>query len=279
MNKAIPALDFKNGNHAHINDGNSLDLSNRGSVVACVKMDQFQILGGIINKGDQNISIGQSYALFLLTGPRFVFEIGNGIQIGVQSNTIIQPNFCYHVVGTWNSTKLCIYINGTLDNCITNNYGSTPITSSVINIGSVSSDGSYPFGGLISRVEIWNKSLTASEIAVQITQSFQTSLSNPNLVAYYPFNEITGNNNIYDQSGNGNNGILIGVPLPTRTTLICGSKILCCDPHFTGLDGSKYDVKIKEDGLYNIVSRCGIIVNQMFYQDRYTHSAWKNRRQ
>lgn len=163
---------------------------------------------------------------------------------------------------------MCIFINGTLDNCITNNNVSARNTSGGLNTGAQLNDGTDPFDGLISRVEIWNRDLTAAEIEANVQQSFQPTLSDPNLVAYYPFTEGSGTTTA-DQSGNNNNGILVSNP--TWTTLVCGSGILCCDPHFTGLDGSSYVVQVSKDGLYNIVSGCGIIVNQMFFTAKFSN--------
>lgn len=84
-------------------------------------------------------------------------------------------------------TKYVFFVNGSLDHCISNNYGSALNTSNGINVASELNNESYAFDRLISRVEIWNRDWTAAaEIEANVQQSFQTSLSNPNLVAYYP---------------------------------------------------------------------------------------------
>lgn len=64
-NEAVPALGFNNGSHVHVNDSNSLDLSTSGSIVVCIKINLFQINGGIVHKGDLSNFTDESYSLQL----------------------------------------------------------------------------------------------------------------------------------------------------------------------------------------------------------------------
>lgn len=79
------------------------------------------------------------------------------------------------------------------------------VPSDVYAIGNIAGGG-QPFGK-VAEVRIWGVALTDDEIAV----NSKTLLSGnePGLLAYYPFNEATGEV-IRDQSGQGNNGAVSG---------------------------------------------------------------------
>jgi hypothetical protein len=82
---------------------------------------------------------------------------------------------------------------------------SLKVPSDVYAIGNIAGGG-QPFGK-VAEVRVWGVALTDEEIAV----NSKTLLSGnePGLLAYYPFNEATGEI-IRDQSGQGNNGAVSG---------------------------------------------------------------------
>ncbi|MFP3288981.1 MAG: LamG domain-containing protein [Candidatus Micrarchaeota archaeon] len=110
----------------------------------------------------------------------------------------------YQFGASWNaSTKLqTIWVNGAA-NCTRTSSG-TLITNSPLYIGSAAGtwDGSAYMDGLVADIQIYNTSLSASEIQTLYQEGIGGApIDLQHLVAWWPLN---GNAN--DYSGNGNNG-------------------------------------------------------------------------
>jgi hypothetical protein len=78
----------------------------------------------------------------------------------------LSVNNWYYIVGTYNSTHICDYINGTLDNCVAQS-GSIPSSGPNVTIGSSSAFGSANteyWNGTIDEVRISNYSMNATQI-------------------------------------------------------------------------------------------------------------------
>jgi hypothetical protein len=111
-----------------------------------------------------------------------------------------------HIAGTYDGSTLKIYFNGTLYNA-KSAVGKKNLCNT-LNIGRKPANYWTPteyFNGVIDEIRIYNRALSADEIQ---SLADPGSISTP--VAYYPFN---GNAN--DESGNGNNGTMIGSPTLT----------------------------------------------------------------
>ena len=87
----------------------------------------------------------------------------------VISNTVLQDNVWYHVAGTYDGSTARIYVNGTLENSVEKTGLVLPSTGGAIKIGQESAveDPAGPefFNGLIDEVELFNRALSAEEIA------------------------------------------------------------------------------------------------------------------
>lgn len=109
-----------------------------------------------------------------------------------------------HVAATWNpaANTMSIYINGVA-------IPTTTVVELVNASGNfligVSQTYGQPFAGEVDELRIWNTPRTATQIA-NSRNSF-ISAGTPGLVAYYKFDEGTGNTTA-DATGNGNNGTL-----------------------------------------------------------------------
>jgi hypothetical protein len=89
-----------------------------------------------------------------------LFGTGNLEMVGVRS---ITDNIWHHIVATWTSTQLTIYIDGTLDK--TQSYNFTFTTSAdLLYIGRQKTAGEGFFKGNISNVQIYNRTLSQSEV-------------------------------------------------------------------------------------------------------------------
>lgn len=115
------------------------------------------------------------------------------------SETLIEDKW-YMLTATYDrsSETAKIYLDGQLENSANISY--TNFSPYPISIGEVFQNNCQPANmpGAIDEVKIYNRALSDAEILAEYNSS------NTDLVAYYPFN---GNAN--DESGNGNNGILM----------------------------------------------------------------------
>jgi hypothetical protein len=101
----------------------------------------------------------------------------------------------YHLVGTWSSssTAFTFYVNGA-------SYGGS--SNTIIPLNSPSFYLTNGFNGLITNVQIYNTSLSASQVATLYSEGIGGNpVALQNLVGWWPLN---GNSN--DYSGNNNNG-------------------------------------------------------------------------
>ena len=122
------------------------------------------------------------------------------------SSQSVSLNTWSYVTTTYNkndSPSLKLFLNGVL-------VGSDDSFHGSINSGSMPltiSTSSYPFHGNVDYLEVWNFSLTQSEI-----QNYMSSPPTGNetgLVGYWNFNEGSGNK-VNDLTSNGNNGTING---------------------------------------------------------------------
>ena len=115
------------------------------------------------------------------TDNRFKFYIGPGVPNVAVSNTVIETNKWYHVVGTYQAkNNIKIYVNGVLEKTtlitITRNTNSNKfyIGQSCVWPGRF-------FNGIIDEVKIYNRALSAEEIVAEYTHMLPAPiLSNSN---------------------------------------------------------------------------------------------------
>ena len=92
-----------------------------------------------------------------------------GAYVYTNSNTILEVNKWYYIVGTFdiNDKFLRLYVNGVLDGISTAvTIFSRLLTNSSNRIGSKDGTTTLPFNGLISNVKIYNKTLSINEILI-----------------------------------------------------------------------------------------------------------------
>ncbi|TAG01231.1 MAG: choice-of-anchor D domain-containing protein, partial [Cytophagia bacterium] len=133
-----------------------------------------------------------------MTGGKTAIELYNGTTVSTWSYTF-NTNEWYYVSIVESGTTVEVFVNGI--SIGTRTTGSSAITGRVFNIGS--SGNSERFQGQIDEVRVWNTARTRD----QIRENMHLTLSGTEsgLVAYYQFNETTGN--AVDAVG-GNNGTL-----------------------------------------------------------------------
>jgi hypothetical protein len=125
-------------------------------------------------------------------GTKFTLHLRNATSIYGAVATM-SNNAWYHVVGTYNTSHLCIYLNRVLANCtaftgalVTNNL---PLRIGRLSTGETNTE--Y-FNGSLDEVRIWNRALSASEIS----QHYYS-----NLAKYAPDRWIFTSNQTFSPTG------------------------------------------------------------------------------
>jgi hypothetical protein len=141
----------------------------------------------------------RSYGFRITPSVQFHYINSTGQETTFYSQDAVPQNTWTHVVVTCKNSRGRIFINGK-ESSLAGSYTTCYLqsTNNNINIGRAGDNSNY-FNGLIDEVRIYNRALSPEEIR------FHYSRGGP--VAYWKFDEGQGTN-VYDLSGNGNNGTL-----------------------------------------------------------------------
>jgi hypothetical protein len=155
--------------------------------------------------------------------PRFRLITG-GVENYLTATTSVSVGQWYHIVGTYDGTRMRIYINGKEENNMIAS-GSLAAVATALTIGDYAIDyHQVASNAVIDDVKIYNYARTAEQIAVDYNAGFAAHLGAVNLgigtdpnegvapVAYWKFDENTGIT-AYDTSVNAKNGTLINGPV------------------------------------------------------------------
>ena len=190
-----------NNDYILIPDDNQLDLTENYTIEAWIFPESFTWLAGIVSK--YQTSGANGYLLRLTDQSPY-----NGLSFDEKktSTGILNINQWYHIAAVNEQGDRTLYVNGV----------AIPLTGSSLNISSnnnplrIGSDySSRFFDGRIDEVRIWNVPKTQAEINENMEQ--ELSGSELNLIAYYTFNEGSGDT-LFDNSINSHHGVLRGSP-------------------------------------------------------------------
>jgi len=191
------------------NAENALSFDGTNDYVTCALPNLFSDISNndftvetwvkVNGSGTQRIFFAQSstseFASILLTGSNApYFYVFSGTQQGVLSNTNLVTGQWHHLVCTWNASLglANIYIDGVLTTGGSSGISSTG-TNNVMTIGA-RTDGNQLFNGELDEFAIWNKQF--NQCAVNSAMLSEYTAMQPDLIAYYNFNEgIAGSNN------------------------------------------------------------------------------------
>lgn len=165
-----------------------------------------------------NPALGGTGILFL-ENDKLGFSVDLGGEFNLRSSTSIAPEKWYHAAVVWDNVNEVrkIYVDGVLTGQV--NYTPGPLQIGEAEIGGLLAWGGWYFKGTIDEVRIWNKACTLAEIRTDMHREIDGDT--PGLMAYYRFNEGTGNTT-FDQTPNGYHATLNrGVTwLPSTTPTI-----------------------------------------------------------
>jgi hypothetical protein len=139
----------------------------------------------------------------------------------LDSNSIPKLREWNHIVGVKSPTDMRIYVNGKLDG--QKNYVSALGTCSNTLIGRFSDETNYEYNGSLDDVRVYNRALSAAEVMQLYNEGVglvlgknQANKVSNGLVGYWSFNGPDFTDKVYDRSGQGNHGYVIG----TATTSV-----------------------------------------------------------
>lgn len=185
-----------------------------GTYSAWIKLSSLPSDGNVGGDIFSNYS-GNSKGMFLSVLSNGYLHLRPHPSGNVNSTYALSTGRWYHVVGQIEGSATRLYINGVLDNSSTGTY--TPPDGMNASIGCWVDAAGFYFPGVIDDVRIYNRALSAAEVAALYKQNETTVNANTNsritdgLVGAWSFN---GNNlnmasstaEILDVSGNGNHG-------------------------------------------------------------------------
>jgi hypothetical protein len=195
-----------NGGSSYVDTGNggSFNIINAITVVAWINPASFSSNRYIISNDRDSLTPtggwgflagGTSYNLVLWLTPAGVEYYGSG--------SIYATNQWQQAVFTFDGTHIIIYKNGVQQFSTTILANTLQSPSQNTRIGVLAWGPMYYFNGIISNVQIYNTSLSASEVqALYVEGIGGTPIVLQNLVGWWPLNGDTN-----DYSGNGNNGV------------------------------------------------------------------------
>lgn len=176
--------------------------------------------GNVINKEYNTSNYG--FMLRCGAGGKLNFAIGDGSWHEITTaNTVLSLNTWQHIAGTYDGTKMRLYLNGVaIDSLSVSTSISNAINTPVL-LGAHTSYVRF-YQGMIDEVRIWNICRTPAELSYWMNREICSKL--PPLKAYYKFNlGKAGQTNSFvkkltDLSRYGNNGTLNAFALTGSTS-------------------------------------------------------------
>ncbi len=191
----------------------------------------------------------------------FFRDTGGTQTVSAYNTTALATGTWYHVVAVKSGKTALIYLNGVQEASSTNNSLGTITTNDgkppVIGTYGTTPGGNFNWNGTIDDFRIYNRALSATEVASLYAQTSITKIKNAakGLVAYYPMSEGAGTTTA-DATGQGNTGTFgASTGAPTWTT------------------SGKFGNGISFDGSNDYVNT-GVTVSSLGLTNKATFSFW-----
>ena len=170
------ALAFdEEGEFAFLEDSDELDLGIAGSVEAWVYPYTHVIGAGVVHKGVAPDYSDEAYTLQFWNPGKPAFGVLNESgALKIVIGSVITTNEWHQLVGVWDETTLYLYVDGVLSASTSLPEGYLPVRNSEggLLIGSqlpepnvFDGNGYYRFDGIIDEVNVYDRALSAVEIA------------------------------------------------------------------------------------------------------------------
>ncbi len=151
----------------------TLNLSTGGSLEVLIKADTHRSWAGVLHKGEKKDFSDEAYSLQFWGSEKkiSIFLYNENLNSLLLKSTFeLELNKWYHIVATWDSENVKLYINGELNNTMANSIGEVRNTDGGLVIGAQLSEkyndslGYVGFNGIIDLVRVYNRALLDSEI-------------------------------------------------------------------------------------------------------------------
>jgi len=196
------ALNFDgNNDYVLIQDHTNLDLTENYTLEAWIFPESFSWLAGVISKYHTNAANG--YMLRLTHQSPYT---GLGFDEVVTNTGVLNGNQWYHIAAVNDAGDRTLYINGS-EYSLTGTPLNVVANNNPLRIGS--DYGGRYFDGRIDEIRIWN--VPRSQDDIVSTMDTILSGTEEGLLVYFTFNEGNGDT-LFDQTGHGHNGALMGNP-------------------------------------------------------------------
>lgn len=202
------ALDFDGSNdYVEASNESAFDFTSAMTLEAWIKPDALSGTQGVVSKNFGNNA-----------HPYQIRLTDDEIILGFYSNTIgwqpvtttsanLQVGQWAHIACTYDMTQAKIYVDGVQKASSYKNF-EIPQNDQAFEIGRTKDVGYEYFNGIIDEVRVWDIALDATQVAENMCMNYLGS-TDPNLIAYYKFNECGGT--LLTEKQNGYDGILIGM--------------------------------------------------------------------
>jgi len=160
--------------YVQVPNASSLQLSRALSVSAWMRCDVAwswptgSITSPIVRKG---VAEPCNYAVQVADG-RLAMYLDASDTAGIRGNTVLNVGQWNHLAATWDGSTVRLYVNGVLDNTPTNRAAPIAVDTRVLNIGGRA--GGERFNGQLDDVRLYNRALTAGEIAAMAQRGTPT---------------------------------------------------------------------------------------------------------
>lgn len=205
---SVNAVQFNASSSLKVRNAANLNPTAALSMEAWVNRTATAVWRTIASKDSALGFIQYSFAINANHQLEFLINTTGGFHQFTSANIV--PAGLNHVAATFNGSTFRFYVNGNI-------FTDTTVTSSTIipsnfdlTIGN-DGDASTAFLGVIDELKIWNTARTENEIRLNMHTRLANSPS-INLVAYYRFDEGTGNTFTTDASGNCNTAVFSIIP-------------------------------------------------------------------
>lgn len=199
-NASVNAILFNGSSSLKVKNSANLNPTTAMSIEAWVNRTTTAAWRSIISKDSSVGFIQYNFAINANHQLEFIVNTTGGFHQFTSAGIV--PAGLNHVAATFDGSVFRFYVNGNIF------LDTTVATSTIIpsNFGvTIGNDAvaSTPFTGVIDELKIWNTARTENEIRLNMHTRLANS-SSVNLMAYYRFDEGTGNNFTTDASGNCN---------------------------------------------------------------------------
>ena len=148
-------------------------LGIQGTVEALINMDAFVPFAGIVHKGILTDFSDECYSLQLWTTsvPYLYLNGMSGGATEVHGTYALQNHTWYHIVGTWDTTNMYLYVNGALQASKAHGLGEIRTNDAPVVIGAQITNiynttyFNFGFNGIIDTVNLYNYMMPASEVS------------------------------------------------------------------------------------------------------------------